>query len=76
METHHAGCLYGLGHIASVGFTPEDVTVETMSTDIHDEGKSVHVPADTHKRQKTNTTLHQHLLFILVAYVEMRVTST
>lgn len=78
MPTHHAGCLYSLGHVASVGFTPEDVTVEAMSADIHDEGKRVHVPANAHKRQKANAALYQHLLFILLAHkrVEMRVTGT
>lgn len=64
--THHAGRLHGLGHVAGVGLAPEDVTVEAMSADVHDEGKRVHVPADAHERQKTNAALHQHLLFVLV----------
>lgn len=67
-QTHHAGCLYSLRHVAGIWITPEYVTVETMSADIHDEGKGVHIPADTHKRQETDATLHQHLLFILVAH--------
>lgn len=76
LPTHHAGCLHRLGHVASIGVTPEDVAVEAMPADIHDEGKRVHVPADTHKGQKTNATLHQHLAFILLAHkrVERRVT--
>lgn len=67
LVTHHTGCLHSLRHIASIGFTPEDVTVEAMSANVHDEGKRVHVPADTHKRQETNATLHQNLLLILEA---------
>lgn len=66
--THHTSCLYSLRHISSIGLTPEDVTVKTMAANIHDKGKGVHVTANTHERQETNTTLHQHFLFVLVRH--------
>lgn len=64
--THHTSCLYGLGHISSIGLTPEHMTVKTMTANIHDKGKRVHIAADAHKRQETNSALHQHFFFILV----------
>lgn len=63
--THHTSCLYGLRHAPSIGLTPEDVTVETMAASVHDEGKRVHVTPNAHERQEANTTLYQHILFIL-----------
>lgn len=66
--THHTSCLYSLRHIPSVGIAPEDVTVKTMAASIHDEGKGVYVTPNAHERQETNTTLHQHLLFVLVGH--------
>lgn len=64
--THHTSCLYGLRHVPSVGLTPEDVTVKTMAASVHDEGERVHVAPDAHERQESNTTLHQHVLFVLL----------
>lgn len=68
--THHTRRLYSLGHVPSVGLTPEDVTVETMAASIHDEGKRVHIVPNAHERQETDTTLHQHLLFILIRNID------
>ena len=67
--THHTSGLYGLWHVSSVGFTPEDVTVETMAASVHDEGKRVHVSPHAHEREETNTTLHQHFSFVLVEHM-------
>ena len=66
--THHTSCLHSLRHIPSIGLTPEDMTVKTMTAGIHDKGKRVHVTANAHEGQETNAALHQHFLFILATH--------
>lgn len=48
------------------------MTVKTMAASVHDKGKRVHITPDAHERQETNTTLHQHLLFVLVTDISPR----
>lgn len=63
---YHAGCLHGLGHAASIGLAPECMTMEVLAPGVHDEGKRVNVPANTHEGQETDAALHQHLLLLLL----------
>lgn len=42
------------------------MTLEMLAPSVHNEGKCVHIPSHAHEGQETDTTLHQHLLFLFL----------
>ncbi len=75
MWTYHTCCLHSLRHTACIGLTPEHVTLEVLVPSVHNEGKCVHIPSYAHEGQETDTTLHQHLLFLFLHTVKRRIRS-
>lgn len=65
-RAYHTSRLHSFRNAASIGVTPESMTLEVLAPSVHNEGKCMDVPPHTHEGQKPHTALHQYLLFLLL----------
>lgn len=52
--------------MACIGFAPECMALEMLAPSVHNKGERVHISSHAHEGQETDSTLHQHLLFLLL----------